>query len=61
MEEFAEEKVSEQLNIKTKYQRMIAMTKAKPDCTEDKLKAMEEKKRQEEAKLQTELVDKKNA
>jgi len=49
------------LNIKTKYQRMIAMTKVKPDCTEDKLKAMEEKKRQEEASLQTELADKKNA
>jgi hypothetical protein len=40
---------------------MIAMTKVKPDCTEDKLRAMEEKKRQEEASLQTELADKKNA
>ena len=51
LEEFAEEKVSEQLNIKTKFQRMITMTKSKPDCTEEKLKALEEKKKQEELQL----------
>ena len=45
LEEFAEEKVSEQMNMKTKYNRMIAMQKAKQDCTDEKIKALEDKKK----------------
>lgn len=60
LEEFAEEKVSEQMNIKTKYNRMLTMQKAKQDCTEDKIKAIEEKKKQEEGQVMKELTDKKN-
>ena len=60
LEEFAEEKVSEQMNIKTKYNRMLTMQKGKQDCTEDKIKAIEDKKKQEEAQVLKDLTDKKN-
>ena len=60
MEEFAEEKVSEQMALKTKFNRMLTMQKAKQDCTDEKIKTIEEKKRQEEAQLNKELTDKKS-
>lgn len=60
LEEFAEEKVSEQMNMKTKYNRMITMQKAKQDCTDEKIKALEDKKKQEEAQLAKDLADRKN-
>ncbi len=38
MDEFAEEKVSEQMALKTKFTRMLTMQKAKQDCTDEKIK-----------------------
>lgn len=46
--------------LKTKFTRMLTMQKAKQDCTDDKIKAIEEKKKQEEAQLNKDLTDKKN-
>jgi len=37
LEEFAEEKVMAQLNLKTNYNRMLNMQKGKPDA-EEKIK-----------------------
>lgn len=48
------------MNIKTKYNRMLTMQKGKQDCTEDKIKAIEDKKKQEEAQVIKDLTDKKN-
>jgi hypothetical protein len=47
LEEFAEEKVMAQLDLKTKYSRMLNMLKGKPDA-EEKTKQIEEKKKVEE-------------
>ena len=48
------------MNIKTKYNRMLTMQKGKQDCTDEKLKAIEDKKKQEEAQMLKDLTDKKN-
>lgn len=39
---------------------MFTMVKSKPDCTDEKVKTLEDKKKQEELQLQTELTEKKN-
>ena len=58
LEEFAEEKVSANLEIKMKYSKMTAMLK-KGGADEEKLAALEEKKKGEEYELQSELADRK--
>ncbi len=58
LEEFAEEKVMAQLDLKTKYSRMLNMLNGKPDA-EEKTKQIEEKKKLEEQQVTKELIDKK--
>ena len=47
-----------QLDLKTKYSRMLNMLKGKPDA-EEKTKQIEEKKKVEEQQVTKELIDKK--
>ena len=58
LEEFAEEKVQSAMEIKMKYNKMMNMLKGKPD-QEEKLKGLEEKKKQEESEMQQEMNEKK--
>lgn len=39
---------------------MLTMQKGKQDCTDDKLKVIEDKKKQEETQMLKDLTDKKN-
>ena len=54
LEEFASEKVQQNLEIKMKYQRMTNMLKGKQD-SEEKIKQLEEKKRKDEQEMLQEL------
>lgn len=64
LEEYTEEKVGAQIQIKQKYSKMLTLLKvsaAKPGnqaAAEEKMAALEEKKRSEEAEVQGDLTKK---